>query len=81
MCSAFRVKNLDAFPNLTIKKIPRTVLTRCEWGRDDYSLEIKNLPAPVAEPEPDSPLPSTGTRAARKARMAQQARTLFDDIE
>ena len=20
------------------------VLNRCEWGRDDYSLEIKNLP-------------------------------------
>jgi adenine-specific DNA-methyltransferase len=81
MCSAFRVRNVDAFPNLTIKKIPRTVLSRCEWGRDDYSLEIKNLPAPVAEPEPDSPPPPTGTRAARKARMAQQARTLFDDIE
>jgi adenine-specific DNA-methyltransferase len=79
MCSAFRVRNVDAFPNLTIKKIPRTVLTRCEWGRDDYSLEIKNLPAPVAEPEPDTP--PTSTRVARKARMAQQARTLFDDIE
>ena len=77
MCSAFRVRNADAFPNLTIKKIPRTVLTRCEWGRDDYSLEIKNLPAPIAEPEPDTP-PPTGTRAARKARLAEQNRTLFD---
>jgi adenine-specific DNA-methyltransferase len=77
MCSAFRVRNLDAFPNLTIKKIPRSVLSRCEWGRDDYSLEIKNLPAPAAEPEPDEAAP-VATRSARKARMAQQARTLFD---
>jgi len=76
MCSAFRVRNMDAFPNLTIKKIPRTVLTRCEWGRDDYSLEIKNLPAPVTEPEPDTP--PVSTRAARKARLAEQNRTLFD---
>lgn len=46
MCSAFRGKT-DAYPNLTIKKIPKTVLSRCEWGRDDYSLEVANLkPAP-----------------------------------
>jgi adenine-specific DNA-methyltransferase len=43
MCGAFRVKNLDDFPNLTVKKIPKAVMNRCEWGKDDYSLEIKNL--------------------------------------
>jgi adenine-specific DNA-methyltransferase len=47
MCAAFRGKP-DRFPNLTIKKIPKTVLSRCEWGHDDYSLRIENLPkAPV----------------------------------
>jgi len=46
MCTAFRGK-ADAFSNLTIKKIPKTVLSRCEWGHDDYSLEVANLaPAP-----------------------------------
>ena len=44
MCGAFRVKNLDEFPNLTVKKIPKAVLNRCEWGKDDYSLEIAALP-------------------------------------
>lgn len=43
MCSAFRGKP-DKYPNLTIKKIPKTVLSRCEWGHDDYSLKIENLP-------------------------------------
>lgn len=46
MCTAFRGK-AEAYANLTIKKIPKTVLSRCEWGHDDYSLEVANLaPAP-----------------------------------
>ncbi|RAX08829.1 site-specific DNA-methyltransferase [Photorhabdus bodei] len=42
-CSAFRCK-VDRFPNLTLKKIPKMVLSRCEWGHDDYSLNVENLP-------------------------------------
>lgn len=50
-CSAFRVKP-DAFPNLTLKKIPKAVLRNCEWDRDDYSLEVSALPAgPTPEEE------------------------------
>ena len=52
-CKAFRA-NPDAFPNLTIKKIPQAVLRKCEWGKDDYSLKVENLPmsgpAPEAKP-------------------------------
>ena len=43
-CSAFR-GDVSAFENLTVKKIPKAVLRKCEWGHDDYSLEISNLPA------------------------------------
>ena len=47
LCSAFRGKT-DRFPNLTIRKIPKQVLDKCEWGHDDYSLKVENLPkAPV----------------------------------
>jgi len=42
-CKAFRT-NVDAFPNLTIRKIPQAVLRKCEWGHDDYSLNVQNLP-------------------------------------
>ena len=42
-CAAFRGK-ADAFPNLTVKKIPSAVLAKCEWGHDDYSLNVANLP-------------------------------------
>jgi len=51
-CSAFRA-NQGAFPNLTVKKIPKTVLKKCEWGHDDYSLEIENLPKAPSEREPE----------------------------
>ncbi len=52
-CAAFRGK-ADAFPNLTVKKIPSAVLTKCEWGHDDYSLNVANLPkaAPHVEVAP-----------------------------
>ena len=49
-CSAFRVK-ADAFPNLTLKKIPKAVLRNCEWDRDDYSLEVSALPPASTEEE------------------------------
>ncbi len=41
--TAFRAR-ADRYPNLTVRKIPRAVLVRCEWGHDDYSLRVENLP-------------------------------------
>ncbi len=50
-CAAFRA-SANAFDNLTLKKIPNAVLGRCEFGKDDYSLQVENLePAPPPEPE------------------------------
>jgi adenine-specific DNA-methyltransferase len=45
----------DIFDNLTCRKIPSTILTKCEWGRDDYSLNVAAPPevAPDAEAERD----------------------------
>ncbi len=75
LCCAFRVKP-DKFPNLTIKKIPKAVLQKCEWGKDDYSLEIKNLPAaPVEEEEPEA-LPARPRRKFGKGK--NDGPTLFD---
>jgi adenine-specific DNA-methyltransferase len=42
-CSAFK-GDANRYPNLTLKKIPKMVLTKCEWGHDDYSLSVENLP-------------------------------------
>lgn len=44
VCTSFRGSK-EGYPNLTVKKIPKAVLSRCEWGKDDYSLRVENLPA------------------------------------
>lgn len=49
VCSAFRGRK-EGYANLTVKKIPKAVLSRCEWGKDDYSLKVENLPK--APPKP-----------------------------
>jgi adenine-specific DNA-methyltransferase len=48
-CKAFRC-DPSQFPNLTLKKIPHAVLTRCEWGKDGYRLAVMNLPPRPVEP-------------------------------
>ncbi|EIC31040.1 MULTISPECIES: site-specific DNA-methyltransferase [Methylomicrobium] len=60
-CSAFRdvtaAQANERWPNLTLKKIPKMVLARCEWGHDDYSLNVANLPMAVSQPMPESAKP------------------------
>jgi len=58
LCLAFR-GGADRYPNLTVKKIPKTVLARCEWGHDDYSLKVENLPsAPPRMTQPEALTPA-----------------------
>jgi len=65
-CGAFMAKNLADFPRLTVKKIPKAVLHRCEWGHDDYSLEIRNLPSAPAPPSPQAPMNGTRGKESRR---------------
>lgn len=53
LCSAYRADTRQ-FPNLTVKKIPNAVLQKCEWGHDDYSLQVENLPA-APKPKVEQP--------------------------
>ncbi len=47
-CAAFHgitnAKAAERWPNLTLKKIPKMILARCEWSHDDYSLNVAALP-------------------------------------
>ena len=65
-CAAFHgvtsAKAAERWPNLTLKKIPKMVLARCEWGHDDYSLNVANLPMAAPEPPPQ-PTAKRGRRA------------------
>jgi adenine-specific DNA-methyltransferase len=77
VCCAFRGFKADDFPNLTVRKIPKSVLSKCEWGKDDYSLEIKNLP--VAQPRPVDD--SDDRLRAKKGKKAASMPSLFDTTE
>ena len=83
-CGAFRGK--PDFANLTVKKIPQAVLARCEWGRDDYSLNVSEQ-APVVAVEDakadasskEGAKPKAGGR--RKKATPMQALPLFAGID
>jgi len=68
----------ERWPNLTLKKIPKMVLARCEWGHDDYSLNVANLPMAAPEEEAPSPQPSSASGRGRKAAPVPD---LFGDGE
>jgi adenine-specific DNA-methyltransferase len=62
-CKAFR-SNADSFPNLTVRKIPQAVLRKCEWGKDDYSLNIANLPLIPIEDDPKREKAAKGKKSS-----------------
>jgi len=70
-CGAFRCKT-DAFPNLTVKKIPKAVLKKCEWDHDDYSLEIAAMPPPPPPEPEDEQKPVLRGKARKKAEEENQ---------
>jgi adenine-specific DNA-methyltransferase len=81
-CAAFRGKSND-FSNITLRKIPMAVLARCEWGKDDYSLNVANLgAAPELEmseaAHADRPPASPAEARKRKAAKAKEP-SLFDE--
>ena len=73
-CSAFK-GDTNRYPNLTLKKIPKMVLTKCEWGHDDYSLNVENLP--MQQQSAAEPVPSKRAASATAVQTAQDG--LFDE--
>lgn len=69
-CGAFKC-DTSQFENLTVKKIPKAVLQKCEWGRDDYSLEIRDLPLRQEEAQ-------TSPRQLGKKEGRDKGPLLFD---
>ncbi|WP_445491043.1 site-specific DNA-methyltransferase [Rhodopseudomonas sp. RCAM05734] len=74
-CKAFNAKE-DSFPNLTVKKIPHSILAKCEWGRDDYSLQIADLPDAINSEDVQEP--ATDEVEKPKRRNAKATLPLFD---
>jgi len=50
-CKSFQKECKGKYGNITIKKIPLMLLGRCEYGKEDYSLNIINMPSEAEFPE------------------------------
>ncbi len=74
-CAAYKASAAmlnDKLTNLTIKKMPNALLAKCEWGKDDYSLNITSLPIAAHDDET--------TPVANKKAASKEA-DLFGDAE
>lgn len=80
-CAAWRgitaAQAAERFANLSLKKIPKMVLARCEWGHGDYSLNVANLPMAEPEPMPSERLPENRAKAAKGKSAVENQEDLF----
>ena len=42
-CKTYQEECEDRYDNITIKKIPQAILNNCEYGKDDYSLNVNEV--------------------------------------
>ena len=42
-CKSYQEECKDKYDNITIKKIPQSILNNCEYSRDDYSLNVEEI--------------------------------------
>lgn len=52
-CRSFEDGVEKQYPNITVKKIPQMLLDRCEYGKENYNLNIINPPVYNEEEEDD----------------------------
>ena len=79
-CKAFQKECKGKYSNITIKKIPQMLLGRCEFGKEDYSLNIVNLPVEESETTVDENdgQPPEDTRSVQEINNQNQQTSLFD---
>ena len=75
-CTAFQKECQNHAPNITVKKIPQMLLGRCEFGKDDYSLNIIDMPLLDLEEELDDFPEDEQMAEAKNNKPVQQS--LFD---
>lgn len=52
-CKSYQAEGENRHKNITLKKIPHMLLGKCEFGKDDYSFNIVNVPTEEDEIEED----------------------------
>jgi adenine-specific DNA-methyltransferase len=88
-CKAFTKACSSKYPNITIRKIPKVVLGKCEFDNDDYSLNIVRAPIEKSDDtelevalgedlEPQSPKKKKDQKENPKSTKRQTRKSLQD---
>lgn len=80
-CKAFQKECKSKYLNITLKKIPQMLLDRCEFGKDDYSLNIINLPTEEAanlDSEEENVIDNDSVQEIRDNKETVNQGTLFE---
>lgn len=76
-CKSFQTACKGKYTNITIKKIPLMLLGRCEFGKEDYSLNIINLPMDDGKDAMDKSTDEISVQAIRVKNKSNQQTSLF----
>jgi len=75
-CKSFAKGCANRHTNITIKKIPQMLLGRCEFGKDDYSFNIVNMPQ---NDDADTEIEDSEESEAPKTEKKTKAKKQKDD--
>lgn len=76
-CKSFQKECKGKFGNITIKKIPLMLLGRCEYGKEDYSLNIINMPVEESNDDADDNIEKISVQAERDKNKSNNQTSLF----
>ena len=76
-CTAFQKECTNHAKNITVKKIPQMLLGRCEFNKDDYSLNIIDMPQLDLDEEFDDDFVEEEPMATEKGNKPVEG-SLFD---
>jgi len=76
-CKSFQKECKGKFGNITIKKIPLMLLGRCEYGKEDYSLNIINMPVEDSNEDAEDNIEEISVQAIRDKNKSDDQTSLF----
>lgn len=77
-CKSFQDACQDRYENITVKKIPNMLLGRCEFGREDYSLNVSMTAEPDSGTADDGGVPEEAQRKPTRRKSDTNQPGLFD---
>ncbi len=77
-CKAFQQDCKNKFPDITIKKIPQMLYKRCEFGKEDYSLNIVNMPVKEASEETAEAISVQEIADQKSKKKSKKQQSLFE---